>query len=87
MTRPSFAEEHVPERVLNAIGPLQHRWYVVQWEGYASVFWDDFSEATVEPAEHMEHHQEVIDEYFSSVPADVEGDLDHPVCVRSVDEV
>ena len=83
--RETCNEEHVPERVLNAIGPLQHRWYVVQWEGYESVFWDDFSEATVEPAEHMEHHQEVIDEYFSSVPADVEGDLDHPVCVRSVE--
>ena len=39
----------------------------------------------MEPTEHLEHHQEVIDKYFSSVPGDVEDDLDHPVCVRSVE--
>ena len=36
--RETCDEEHAPERVLNATGPPQHRWYVVQWEGYESVF-------------------------------------------------
>ena len=39
----------------------------------------------MEPTEHLEHHQEVIDKYFSSVPGVVEDDLNHPVCVRSVE--
>ena len=53
----------------------------MQWEGYSPDFYDDYSEATLEPHEHIKHCSPEIDEYFSRVPQDVLDDVQGPLQV------
>ena len=83
--REVMEQKYTVEGVMCARPPPEHRRFVVHWEGYEPVFYDDYSEATLEPLEHIEHCQCEIDEYFVSASEDMSDDIQGLVYVVSTE--